>query len=70
MNTYGHLETSAKDGSGLEAAMQSITLLALEAKRNFVDIYGVNGKNNNVPKSVIQLEGKYTESDRGELYCC
>ena len=66
MNTYGHVETSAKDGSGLEAAMQSIALLALEAKKNFVDLYDKVG---NTSTKVIQLEGKYSESQRGEWYC-
>lgn len=32
-NSYGHIETSAKDGLGVEAAMMAITGLALEAKR-------------------------------------
>ena len=31
--SYGHIETSAKDGLGVEAAMIAITGLALEAKR-------------------------------------
>ena len=33
-NSYGHIETSAKDGLGVEAAMLAITGLALEAKRS------------------------------------
>ena len=66
LNTYGHVETSAKDGSGLEAAMQSIALLALEAKKNFVDLYDIVG---NATTKAIQLEGKYSESHRGEWYC-
>mmetsp|Transcript_93907 Transcript_93907/g.184130 ORF Transcript_93907/g.184130 Transcript_93907/m.184130 type:complete len:234 (-) Transcript_93907:88-789(-) len=32
-NSYGHIETSAKDGLGVEAAMLAITGLALEGKR-------------------------------------
>jgi Ras-related protein Rab-7A len=32
-NSYGHIETSAKDGLGVEAAMIAITGLALENKR-------------------------------------
>ena len=32
--SYGHIETSAKDGLGVEAAMIAITGLALEAKRS------------------------------------
>jgi Ras-related protein Rab-7A len=32
-NSYGHIETSAKDGLGVEAAMTAITGLALEGKR-------------------------------------
>ena len=32
--SYGHIETSAKDGVGVEAAMLAITCLALEAKRD------------------------------------
>jgi len=30
-NTYGHIETSAKEGTGVQAAMQTVSLLALEA---------------------------------------
>ena len=33
-NSYGHIETSAKDGLGVEAAMLAISGLALEAKRD------------------------------------
>lgn len=32
-NSYGHIETSAKDGFGVEAAMMAITALALESQR-------------------------------------
>lgn len=32
--SYGHIETSAKDGLGVEAAMLAITALALESQRN------------------------------------
>jgi small GTP-binding protein len=31
---YGHIETSAKDGHGVEAAMMAVVGLALEAQRN------------------------------------
>lgn len=33
-NSYGHIETSAKDGNNIEAAMLAITALALESLRN------------------------------------
>ncbi len=33
-NSYGHIETSAKDGYGVEAAMMAIVGLALECQRN------------------------------------
>lgn len=33
-NSYGHVETSAKDGNGVEAAMMAITALALESQRS------------------------------------
>lgn len=29
----GHIETSAKDGTGVEVAMQAVAVLALEQKR-------------------------------------
>ncbi len=32
-HSYGHVETSAKDGSGVEAAMTTMAALALEAHR-------------------------------------
>ncbi len=32
-SSYGHIETSAKDGYGVEAAMMAITALALESQR-------------------------------------
>lgn len=32
-NSYGHIETSAKDGNGVDAAMMAITALALESQR-------------------------------------
>lgn len=34
-NSYGHVETSAKDGQGVEAAMVAIVALALENQRNY-----------------------------------
>jgi len=33
-HSYGHVETSAKDGMGVEAAMSAIAALALEAQRS------------------------------------
>lgn len=33
IHSYGHVETSAKDGSGVEAAMTTMAALALEAHR-------------------------------------
>lgn len=33
-NSFGHIETSAKDGVGVEAAMTVVAALALEAQRN------------------------------------
>ncbi len=33
-NSYGHIETSAKDGNGVDAAMMAITALSLESIRN------------------------------------
>ena len=33
-NSYGHIETSAKDGKGVHAAMSALAALALEAKRS------------------------------------
>jgi len=66
-NTYGHIETSAKDGTGIQAAMQSVALLALEAKRNYVS-YNDSSADNNNRGFRIQLEGKYSASQRGS--CC
>ena len=71
LNTYGHVETSAKDGSGLQAAMHLIALLSLEAKQNYtVDLYHTIGTSTGGSvTNVIRLEGKYSESKRGEWYC-
>jgi Ras-related protein Rab-7A len=33
-NSYGHIETSAKDGTGVEAAMMAITALAIESQKS------------------------------------
>ena len=61
-NTYGHMEASAKDGTGVEAAMQSIALLALEAKRNYTEVSFRD------PESTIRLEDRYSISEKSS--CC
>ena len=61
-NTYGHIETSAKDGTGIQAAMHSIALLAIESKSN-------NTKNKNINPG-IHLEGKYSTTKRGNCSSC
>lgn len=63
-NSYGHIETSAKDGHGVEAAMMAIIGLALESQRNS-RLLSVNPSPAN---DRIQLSGKY-EPKKGGMCC-
>mmetsp|Transcript_20345 Transcript_20345/g.18484 ORF Transcript_20345/g.18484 Transcript_20345/m.18484 type:complete len:217 (+) Transcript_20345:30-680(+) len=47
-NSYGHLETSAKDGNGVHAAMTCIAALALEAYRNNIRNGSIKSSTNKV----------------------
>ena len=68
-NSYGHIETSAKDGLGVEAAMMAITALALESKRssqhNKNSLEGGSGKSGN-----IDLNKMYEPKRRGICEGC
>jgi GTPase SAR1 family protein len=55
-NSYGHLETSAKDDIGIEAAMQTIAALALEA-------YKTNPKNDENSKKANSNSKKINLND-------
>lgn len=63
-NSYGHIETSAKDGHGVEAAMMAIIGLALESQRN--------AKNSGMlpppTNDRVDLSGKYEPKKSG--VCC
>ena len=61
-NTYGHMEASAKDGTGIQAAMQSIALLALEAKKNLTEVDYRDANN------TIRLDERYSFHHRSS--CC
>jgi Ras-related protein Rab-7A len=71
-NAYGHIETSAKDGYGVEAAMMAIVGLALECQRS------ANGTRNGImnpntgtggagDEGKIRLSEKYEPKKSG---CC
>lgn len=55
-NSYGHLETSAKDDIGIQAAMQTIAALALEA-------YKTNPKNEENSKKISTNSKKINLND-------
>lgn len=58
-NQYGHMESSAKDGVGVEASMLAITALALDLIRLHPNKKEVN--------NTIQLEKKF--STKGNSFC-
>lgn len=68
-NSYGHLETSAKDDIGIEAAMQTIAALALEA-------YKTNPKNDESSKKAnsnskkINLNDLYAPKSKSSCDTC
>lgn len=67
---YGHLETSAKDGSGVEAAVGAVALLALEALRSPAAIAIQNRRLNSTASSqqrTVRLDSKYERKRDG--YC-
>jgi len=68
-NTYGHIETSAKDGTGIEAAMQTVVLLALEAMRNRSPQAGAD-KSTKEKQGTIRLEDMYSPSKRSACNVC
>lgn len=59
-NSYGHIETSAKDGLGVEAAMIAVIGLALENLRNRKD-------KENSQKESLKLSEMYEPKKSG---CC
>lgn len=58
-NSYGHIETSAKDGKGVEAAMMAIAGLSLEA---------LNSPEGMAEREAIGREKKNTISDLNTAY--
>lgn len=68
-NSYGHLETSAKDDIGIETAMQTIAALALEA-------YKTNPRNEESSKKVnpsskkINLDDLYAPKSKSACDAC
>ena len=65
-NTYGHIETSAKDGTGVVAAMTTVSLLALESLRHRAR----SNKNAENKRNTIKLEGLYSHSTRSSCSTC
>lgn len=69
--SYGHIETSAKDGFGVEAAMMAIVGLALESQRGNRNnnskgaLYGQLGEDN--ANNKVKLSAKYEPKKSG---CC
>jgi Ras-related protein Rab-7A len=61
-NSYGHIETSAKDGHGVDAAMMAITGLALECKRTPRRSETVKGK--------VNLNNAYEKKSKGFCEGC
>ena len=70
-NSYGHLETSAKDDIGIAAAMQTIAALALEAyktnPKNGVVYRRLNSSN---ARRLINLNEMYTPKPKGFFDGC
>lgn len=68
-NSYGHLETSAKEDIGIQAAMQTIAALALEA-------FKTNPKNEENPKknistiNIINLDKMYAPKSKSACGNC
>ena len=68
-NSYGHLETSAKDDIGIQAAMQTIAALALEAyKTNPKN--GANSKKTSHNSGRINLNELYAPKSKGACESC
>ena len=68
-NSYGHLETSAKDDIGIQAAMQTIAALALEAyKTNPKN--GANSKKTSTHSGRINLNELYAPKSKGTCESC
>lgn len=70
---YGHIETSAKDGSGVEAAVGAVALLALEAQRSPAALALTNRRLNSSASAsssqqrTVRLDSKYERKKDG--YC-
>lgn len=61
-NHYGHVETSAKDDSGVQAAMTAIAALALEHRKDLMR----RGSTERT-KSVVKISDRYSKPSNG---CC
>eukprot|EP01039_Chlorochromonas_danica_P010270 gene10269-11366_t len=70
-NSYGHIETSAKDGNNIEAAMLAITALALESLRNKNRTGGGSGASSMGEGSQrgLKLDEKYSPKRSSCLSC-
>jgi Ras-related protein Rab-7A len=67
-NSYGHIETSAKDGFGVDAAMLAVVALALEAQQSSASNNGKAGLGNGT-NDRIDLSKKY-EKPKGACDNC
>lgn len=66
-NSYGHIETSAKDGVGVEAAMIAVAALALEAQRNNARNNSNSTTNNNNKQRTLSTNGSSNGSGKIDL---
>lgn len=71
-NQYGHVETCAKDGHGVEAAMIAIVALALENQKQYIQAHGPSGTNGpsagssgNGRGKTVELSKKYEKQSSG-----
>jgi Ras-related protein Rab-7A len=66
-NSYGHIETSAKDGQGVEAAMMAIVALALENQRHYFQLHHKHGSKADSTSSsaTVDLSKKYEQQNSG-----
>lgn len=66
-NSYGHIETSAKDGNGVDAAMMAITALALESQRAAPKSIGQRNQSTSEP---FKLNTAYEKKKDGFCDTC
>jgi len=68
-NSYGHIETSAKEGMGVEAAMSAIAALALEAQRSPVVVQRKR-MSSTASKGTIRLDNMYEKKKSSMCGSC